>query len=127
MNTNKTLITKQEAATSADLSQQEPHLEVVKVMHSVASSDEERLAAGNSTIGLQTKRLSGELWEVAELSVVESKELPKGPRVIVRIPDTSEVTTVMIRLRIQNPELNTTDWSVVNRKFTEKEQTGSLY
>jgi len=41
------------------MSQQEPHLEVVEVITSVASSDEERLGAGISTIGLQTKRLSG--------------------------------------------------------------------
>ena len=59
MSKNKKLITKQEAATTADLSQQEPHLEVVNVMPSVASSDEERLAADISTIGLQTKRISG--------------------------------------------------------------------
>jgi len=42
--------------------------------------------------------------------------------VVVRIPDTSEVTTVMTRLRIQNPELKTTDWSVMSRKVTEEEQ-----
>ena len=64
----------------------------------------------------------GELWEGAELTVVDSEDLPKRPRVIVRIPDTSEVTTVTTRLRIQNPELNTTDWSVMSRKVTEKEQ-----
>jgi len=40
----------------------------------------------------------GELWEGAELTVVDSKDLPKRPRVIVRIPHTSEVTTVMTRL-----------------------------
>jgi hypothetical protein len=34
-------------------------VEVVDLMSSVVSSDEERLAAGISTIGLQTKRLSG--------------------------------------------------------------------
>ena len=51
----------------------------------------------------------GEWWEGAELTVVDSKDLPKRPRVLVRIPDTSEVTTVMTCLRIQNPELNTTD------------------
>ena len=50
---------KQGAATSADLLQQEPHVEVIEQKPSVASSDEERLAAGISTIGLQTKRLSG--------------------------------------------------------------------
>jgi hypothetical protein len=65
----------------------------------------------------------GELWEGAEMTVVDSKDLPKRPRVIVRIPDTSEVTTVMTRLRIQNPGLNTTDWSVMSRKVSEKEQT----
>jgi len=277
MNTNEKFITKQEAATTADLSQQEPHLKVVDVMPSFASPDEERLAADISTIGLQTKRLSGvqrkrltrerkmregtwtekkppgkapstqskdgaggsggvkrphsdsstpplektaskkprnaqvqtrtykdavvaikmaiihrrhpdvkldqtqfnviqaklliavdanpqgetppqflyskfalgifwiacanesskawlmwtvsglgELWEGAELTVVDSKDLPKRPRVIVRIPDTSEVTTVMTRPRIQNPELNTTDWSVMSRKVTEKKQTLAL-
>ena len=42
---------------------------------------------------------------------------------IVRIPGTSEVTTVMTCFRIQNPELNMTDWSVISRKVTEMEQT----
>jgi len=51
----------------------------------------------------------GELWEGGELTVIDSKDLPKRPTVLVRIPDTSEVTTVMTRLRILNPELNTTD------------------
>jgi hypothetical protein len=64
----------------------------------------------------------GKLWEGAELTVVDSKDLPKRPRVRVRIPDNSEVTTVMTRLRIQNPELKTTDWSVMSHKVTEKEQ-----
>jgi hypothetical protein len=30
----------------------------------------------------------GELWEGAELTVVDSKDLPKRPRVLVHIPDT---------------------------------------
>jgi hypothetical protein len=51
--------TKAGAAATADLLQQEPHVGVVDMKSSVASSDEERLAAGISTIGLQTKRLSG--------------------------------------------------------------------
>jgi hypothetical protein len=34
-------------------------VEVVDLKSSLASSDEERMAAGTSTIGLQTKRLSG--------------------------------------------------------------------
>ena len=60
-----------------------------------------------------TVTISGlrELWEGAELTVVDSKNLPKRPRVIVPIPGTSEVAAVMTRLKIQNPELNTTDWS----------------
>jgi hypothetical protein len=36
-----------------------PHVEVVDLKSSVASSDEERLAAGISMIGLQTNKLSG--------------------------------------------------------------------
>jgi len=60
------------------------------------------------------------------MTVVDSKDLPKRPRVIVRIPDTSEITTVMTRLRFQNPELNMTDWAVMSRKVTEKEQTLAL-
>jgi hypothetical protein len=51
--------TKQGAPTTADLSQQEPRVEVVDLIPSVASSDEDRFAAGISRIGLQTKRLSG--------------------------------------------------------------------
>ena len=63
------------------------------------------------------------MWEVAELTVVESKDLPKRPKLLVRIPDTSEVTIVLTHLGIQNSELKTTDWSVMSRKVTEKEQT----
>jgi len=51
--------TEQGAGTTADLSQQEPHVEVTDLKFPVPSSDEERLAAGISTIGLQTKRLPG--------------------------------------------------------------------
>jgi hypothetical protein len=47
--------TEKAAAATADLSQQEPHVEVADLKSSVASSDGERLAAGISTIGLQTK------------------------------------------------------------------------
>ena len=51
--------TEKGAAATVDLLQQEPHVEVVDLTSSVASSDEERLAAGVPMIGLQTKRLSG--------------------------------------------------------------------
>jgi hypothetical protein len=56
-----------------------------------------------------------------KLTVVNSKDLPKRPRVLVSIPDTSEFTTVVTQLGMQNPELNTTDWSVKSCKVTEKE------
>ena len=64
----------------------------------------------------------GELWKGEELTVVDCKDLPKRPRALVRIPDTSEVTIVVTRLRIQNLELKTAEWSVMSRKVTEKEQ-----
>ena len=65
----------------------------------------------------------GELWEGAELTVVDSKDLPKRPSVVVRIPDISEANTVLTRLSKQNPQLHTSEWSVMSRKVTEKEQT----
>jgi len=46
--------------------------------------------------------------------------------VLVCIPDNSEVTTVMTHLRIQNPELNMTDWSVMSHEVTEMEQMLAL-
>jgi hypothetical protein len=64
----------------------------------------------------------GELWEGAELTVVNSKDISKRPSVLICIPDTSEITTVMTRLRIQNPELNTADWSVMSCKVNERDQ-----
>ena len=42
-----------------------------------------------------------ELMEGAELTVVDSKNLPSQPKVLFRIPDTSEVNTIMTRLRKQ--------------------------
>jgi hypothetical protein len=50
---------KQGADTPADLLKQKPQEEVLKSKHSTASSEEEKLAAGISTIGLWTKRISG--------------------------------------------------------------------
>ena len=47
----------QVAATTADLAQQIPHTEVRNPL--AASSDEDRLVAGISTIGLQTRRPTG--------------------------------------------------------------------
>jgi hypothetical protein len=68
----------------------------------------------------------GELWEEAELKVLDSKDPPKRPRVLVRIPDTSQITTIMTRLKIQNQELNMTEWSVMIQKVTVREQTLAL-
>jgi hypothetical protein len=68
----------------------------------------------------------GEIWEGAELTVVDSKDLPKRPRVLDRIPNTSQVAAIMTCLRIQNSEFNTTDLSVMSRKVTEREQTLAL-
>lgn len=72
---------------------------------------------------MQTISGLGELWEGVELTVVDSKDPPKRPRVLVHIPDTSEATTVLTRLRIQNPELNTAYWTLTSRKVIKKEQT----
>ena len=72
---------------------------------------------------MQTISGLGELWKGTELTVVDSKDLPKRPRVLVRIPHTSEVNTIMTRHKKQNPELNTSHWSVMSQKVTEKEQT----
>jgi hypothetical protein len=44
---------------AADLLQQGPHVEVADSGTSAVSSDEERLAAGITTIGLQAKGPSG--------------------------------------------------------------------
>jgi hypothetical protein len=63
-----------------------------------------------------------EMWEGAELAMVDSKDLPKRPGVLVHIPDTSEVTTVVTRLRIQNPKLNMAGWLLMSNKVIEKEQ-----
>jgi hypothetical protein len=47
---------------AADLLQQGPHVEVADSGTSAVSSDEERFAAGISTIGLQAKGPSGAQW-----------------------------------------------------------------
>jgi hypothetical protein len=51
----------------------------------------------------------GELWEGVELTVIDSKDLPKRPRVLVRISDASEVGVIFSRLRAQNPGLDMTE------------------
>jgi hypothetical protein len=68
----------------------------------------------------------GELWESMELKVVDFRDLPKRPRVLVRIPGNMEVTKVVSRLRTQNPGLNTVDWAVMSRKVVGRKQTLAL-
>jgi hypothetical protein len=67
-----------------------------------------------------------ELWEGMELKVVDFRDLPKRPRVLVRIPGNMEVTKVLSRLRIQNPGLNTADWAVMSREVVGREQMLAL-
>ena len=55
--------------------------------------------------------------------MIDSKDLPKRARVLVRIPDISDVNTVLTRLRKQNPQFNTSEWSIMSQKVVEKEQT----
>jgi len=50
---------KQGASITADLLKQKHHEEILESKPSTASSDEEKLAAGISMIGLQAKRISG--------------------------------------------------------------------
>jgi hypothetical protein len=61
-----------------------------------------------------------------ELKVVDFRDLPKRPRVLVRVPGTMEATKVLTRLMIQNPGLNTADWAIMSRKVVGKEQTLTL-
>ena len=67
---------KQGASTTADLQKQKPHEEIIESKPSTASSDEEKLAAGISTIGLQAKRLSGAQMK----SSLETERSPRRSR-----------------------------------------------
>jgi hypothetical protein len=61
-----------------------------------------------------------------ELTVIDSKDLPKKLRVLVRIPDASEFGVVFSRLRTQNPGLDTTEWTIMSRKIDTRGQTLTL-
>jgi hypothetical protein len=65
---------KQGASKIADLLQRKPQQEVLEPKPSTASSDEEKLAAGISTIGLQAKRLSGALRK----KLIKERRLKEG-------------------------------------------------
>jgi hypothetical protein len=75
---------------------------------------------------MRTVESLGELWEGMELKVVDCRDLPKRPRVLVRVPGIMEATKVLSRLKIQNPGLNTEDWAIMSRKVVGREQTLAL-
>lgn len=60
------------------------------------------------------------IWEGVNLITVTSKNLPKRPKVLVRIPGSDEEEVVRTRLGRQNPGLNIGEWRLLNRK-PEKE------
>lgn len=65
----------------------------------------------------------GNIWEGADLTVVESKDLPKRPKVIVWIPGNPELEAVKTRMGVQNPGLQVGDWHLLSKK---KEKEGVL-
>lgn len=65
----------------------------------------------------------GQLWEGCELTVVNSKDVPKRPKVTAWIPAKTDVEAVKSRLSLQNPGLRTTDWLLMSQKIGEKGQT----
>lgn len=66
----------------------------------------------------------GNLWEGASLRVVEAKDLPKRPKVMVWIPDNEmEADTIKTALQRQNPGLKAKEWVTLNRKVTGSGQT----
>ena len=67
---------------TADLLQQKPHVEVAYSKTSAVSSDEDRLAAGISTIGLQSKRLSGP----QQKKLIREKKMREGTWTVEKPP-----------------------------------------
>jgi hypothetical protein len=74
-----TFETEQGAVNPVGLSQLKPHVEVTPT---ALSSDEEKLAAGISTIGLQAKRRSGAQRE----KLMRAKKMREGTRTERRPP-----------------------------------------
>jgi hypothetical protein len=68
----------------------------------------------------------GEPWEGTELTVIDSKDLPKRPMVLVCIPDASEFITVLTCLRALNPGLDMSDWIIMSCKIEERGQMLTL-
>lgn len=62
-------------------------------------------------------------WEGAKLSVCDAKDIPKPIRALVWIPGPiQEPEKTLRRLRVQNPGLQTSTWTVVDRKPDPKGQ-----
>ena len=67
----------------------------------------------------------GNLWEGADLTAVESKDLPKRPRVLIFIPGQEEEEGVVRpRLERQNPGLRVGGWLLLSKK---KEKEGTFW
>jgi hypothetical protein len=75
----------QGAAVAADLLQQDAHGEAVRSKPSIVSPDEERLAAGVSTIRLQTKRLSGAQRKM----LIKARKMKEGTWTVEKPPRTT--------------------------------------
>ncbi|VEN35377.1 unnamed protein product [Callosobruchus maculatus] len=62
----------------------------------------------------------GSLWEGADLTVVESKDLPKRPRVLVFVPEKDlekqKEGPILARLGKQNPDLRVACWHLLSKK-----------
>ncbi|VEN39418.1 unnamed protein product [Callosobruchus maculatus] len=62
----------------------------------------------------------GSLWEGADLTVVESKELPKRPRVLVFVPEKDREKQkegpILVRRGKQNPDLRVACWHLLSKK-----------
>jgi hypothetical protein len=72
----------QEAAVAAHLLQHDSHGETVGSKPSVVSPDEEILAAGVSTITLQTKTLSG----AKRKKFIKARKMNEGPWKVEKLP-----------------------------------------
>jgi hypothetical protein len=69
-------------AVAADLLQQDSYGEAVGSKPSVVSPDKQRMAAGVSTIRLQTKRLSGSQWK----NLIKARKMKEGTWTVEKPP-----------------------------------------
>jgi len=73
---------KPKQGATADLLQQKPHVEVADSKTFTVSSDEDRLAAGISMIGLQSKRLSG----AQQKKLIRERKMREGTWMVEKPP-----------------------------------------